>query len=224
MAQPFDPQPAAQSWTKWADQIGQKSRAQEATITLLCTPHTGTSMHTQGAESRVGAELQPLKFNVRLMWEPACFYPPKSSTSVMDPVTAIGLASGIISFVTFSIKLVSGAIKIHDAADGQLQENLSRELVIQEMQRLSGRLLAPDNATLMGEEKGLCVLATECQSISNDLIALLERIKPKDPSSKAQSLWSALKNAIHDKEKVELEGRLDRCRSQLELHIMLLTR
>lgn len=142
----------------------------------------------------------------------------------MDPVTTIGLASGILSFVTFSIKLLSGAVKIHDAADGQLQENLSRQLVIQEMKRLSGKLLAPDDASLVGEEKGLCILATECQSLSNDLIALLERIKPKDPSSKAQSIWSALKNAIHEKEKVELEGRLDRCRGQLELHITFLSR
>lgn len=141
----------------------------------------------------------------------------------MDPVTAIGLASGILSFITFSSKLISGAIKIHDAVDGHLAENRSRQLVIQEMKKFNARLLAPNDSTLVGQDKGLCALATECQTLASDLIALLERIKPKNHKSKAQSLWSALKNVIHEKEKIDLEQRLDRCRSQLELQITFLT-
>ncbi|KAK3313992.1 hypothetical protein B0H66DRAFT_537239 [Apodospora peruviana] len=141
----------------------------------------------------------------------------------MDPVTAIGLASGILSFITFSTKLVSGAIRIYESADGQLEDNRRRDVILQEMKQFGARLLAPDDSQLVGEEKGLCVLATECQSISEALIALLDRIKPKDPNSKAQSLWSALKNAVHEKEKDDLEQRLDRCRGQLELQITFLT-
>ncbi|KAM7183315.1 hypothetical protein V8F20_012664 [Naviculisporaceae sp. PSN 640] len=123
----------------------------------------------------------------------------------MDPVTAIGLASGILSFITFSGKLIAGAIKIHDTTDGHVAENRSRELVIQEMKKMSERLLAPDDSSFVGQDKGLCLLAAECSTLSNDPLALLERIKPKDCKSKAESLW------------------LDRCRSQLELQVTFLT-
>ncbi|KAM7215860.1 hypothetical protein V8F06_008716 [Rhypophila decipiens] len=62
----------------------------------------------------------------------------------MDPVTAIGLASGILSFVTFSSKLINGAIKIHNTEDGRLDENRTLELVVEEMRRLSERLHRPN--------------------------------------------------------------------------------
>ncbi|KAM7218002.1 hypothetical protein V8F06_006685 [Rhypophila decipiens] len=141
----------------------------------------------------------------------------------MDPVTAIGLASGILSFVTFSSKLINGAIKIHNTEDGRLDDNRTLELVVEEMRRLSERLLTWDDSRLACEDNGLRLLARECYNLSKELIAMLKRLKPKDATSKTQSLWSAVKNVIHDKEKVELEQKLERCRSQLELQITFLT-
>ncbi|KAK4644143.1 hypothetical protein QC761_0049610 [Podospora bellae-mahoneyi] len=83
----------------------------------------------------------------------------------MDPVTAIGLVSGILTFVPFGTKLVKGTIKIREALDGTLDENRTRQEVAQEMKRLSARLLPPDDTKLVAEEKSLCLLAKECSSI-----------------------------------------------------------
>ncbi|KAK3317381.1 hypothetical protein B0T19DRAFT_488646 [Cercophora scortea] len=141
----------------------------------------------------------------------------------MDPITAIGLASGILSFLNFSASLVQGAISIHDSLDGDLEENRSLEMVVGEMKQLSTLLLSPDDSKLVGPEKGLCGLASECRALSSRLLELLEKIKPKDSSSKTQSLWSALKNKMYEKEKLELEQRLDYCRGVLELHLTFLT-
>ncbi len=135
----------------------------------------------------------------------------------MDPVTAFGLASGVVGFITFSTSLIQGAIKIHEALDGNLEENQSREAIASEMKRFAIQLIPPDSSRLAGEEKALCVLATECRDLSAKLVELLERIKPKDPQSKSQSLWSALKNKVKEKERVDLEQRLDHCRGQLGL-------
>ncbi|KAK5652264.1 hypothetical protein OQA88_10612 [Cercophora sp. LCS_1] len=135
----------------------------------------------------------------------------------MDPVTAVGLASGVVAFVTFSTSLVKGAVKIHEALDGVLDENRNRESIAVEMKRFAARLLAPDDQRLAGEERQLCVLAAECRDLSTKLVELLSRIKPKDTESVSQSLWSALKNKVHDKERANLEERLDYCRSQLDL-------
>jgi hypothetical protein len=36
----------------------------------------------------------------------------------MDPFTAVGLASRVLAFITFSTSMVKGAIKIHESLDG----------------------------------------------------------------------------------------------------------
>ena len=135
----------------------------------------------------------------------------------MDPVTAFGLASGIVGFITFSTSLVRGAIQIHESLDGNLEENQSREAIASEMKRFATQLIPPDSSRLVGGEKALSILATECRDLSVKLVELLERIKPKDPQSKSQSLWSALKNKVKEKERADLEQRLDHCHSQLGL-------
>ncbi|KAK4205059.1 hypothetical protein QBC40DRAFT_161739, partial [Triangularia verruculosa] len=140
----------------------------------------------------------------------------------MDAIAAIGLVSGILTFVSFSTKLVEGAIEIQEALDGTLDANRTRQGVTEEMRRLSACLLPPDDSGLSGDEKALCMLARECGLLSNQLIKLLEDIKPGDNPSKRQSLWSSLKNKIKEKERMDLEQRLDYCRSQLGilLHFM----
>ncbi|KAE9376490.1 hypothetical protein N431DRAFT_181433 [Stipitochalara longipes BDJ] len=138
---------------------------------------------------------------------------------MMDPLTAIGLVSNIISFIDFSLGLLSGAREIHDSLSGTLEQNRSRGAVVGEMKKFSAKLLAPDASNLAAEDKELCILATECRTLSSQLVDLLEKNKPKDPKSKSQSLLSALKNKIHEKEVQDLEQRLDYCRSQLELQL-----
>ena len=135
----------------------------------------------------------------------------------MDPVTAFGLASGVVGFITFSTSLVKGAIKIHESLDGNLDQNQSRQAIASEMERFATQMIPPDSSRLAGEEKALCVLATECRDLSFKLVELLERIKAKNPQSKSQSLWSALKNKVKETERADLEQRLDHCRSQLGL-------
>lgn len=41
----------------------------------------------------------------------------------MDPVTAVGLAAGIINFIDFSWSLVTGAHEVHRAGPGTTKEN-----------------------------------------------------------------------------------------------------
>jgi hypothetical protein len=133
----------------------------------------------------------------------------------MEPLVAIGLVSNILSFISFSKELLCGAGEIHGSLSGTLEENRSREVVVGEMKKFSSRLLTPDASNLAGEDKELCNLAAECRTLSG---------QPKDPKSKGQSVLSALKNKVHEKEKQDLEQRLDYCRSQLELQLIFLGR
>ncbi|RBR04364.1 hypothetical protein FVER53590_00104 [Fusarium verticillioides] len=138
---------------------------------------------------------------------------------MLDPVTAIGLASSIVAFVDFSAKLVKGSIEIYQASDGTLTENRSSQAVAVAMERYAARLVIRQPSQTGKEEKELVHLATKCHAVCIEILGLLGRIRPKDLSSKRQSLWAALKNKFHEGEREELEKQLDTYRRQLELHM-----
>lgn len=142
----------------------------------------------------------------------------------MDPVTAIGLASGILSFINFSTGVVRGAMEIYDSPDGILRGNQSRMVIADEMRRFSSKLTPPSALQLVGKEQELCLLAAECKTLSTQLVELLLRSQPKNPKSKIQTLFAAFKNTIKEKERAVIEQRLGYCRSQLELQLTFLAR
>lgn len=141
----------------------------------------------------------------------------------MDALSAIGLVSNIVQLVDFSSRIIHGAYEIYVSSTGATEENHSLEATIKEMKNFSVKLAQKD-ALKSGEERAVGRLADECRILSTQILELLEKVKPKDVSSKRQSLWAALKNKYHEKEKIELERRLDGCRSQLELQLGFLTR
>ena len=55
----------------------------------------------------------------------------------MDPFTAIGLASNILSFIDFSAQLINGAREIYDSTSGTTEDNKSREAIVSEMNNFS---------------------------------------------------------------------------------------
>ncbi|KAH8759890.1 hypothetical protein F5883DRAFT_647788 [Diaporthe sp. PMI_573] len=142
----------------------------------------------------------------------------------MDPLTAIGLVSNILSFINFSAQLLKGAKEVHDSRHGVLEENRNRETIMREMQRMSARMLVSRSPDKTGDDASLCILASECCQLSTQLISLLEKIKPDDSGSKTQSLLSAIRNKVYDSERESLEARLSDCRAQLHLELSNLTR
>lgn len=137
----------------------------------------------------------------------------------MDPVTAIGVVSAALSLVTFSTSLVKGAIQIHDAIQSDEAGSRSRESVITEMQRFASSL-SPQAAPGAGlDDNGLLLLANQCRELSEKLLALLTKLKPKNPASKSQTLRAAIRSKLHENSINELEESLDACRSQLHLEL-----
>ncbi|KAI1737985.1 hypothetical protein F4680DRAFT_195771 [Xylaria scruposa] len=144
-------------------------------------------------------------------------------SSVMDPITAVSLVSSIISFVTFGKDLVKGAIKVHESQDGHLKENQNREFVAGEMRRFVTVLQPPDESKLAGWEKGLVCLAAKCHKLAEDMAKVLDKIKAKDPNSRAQSVWAALKAKVNERDLMDFERQLDQCVTQLHLQLTFFT-
>lgn len=142
----------------------------------------------------------------------------------MDPLTAIGLVSNILSFIDFSARLLKGAKEVYDSQHGVLEENRNRETIVREMQRMSTRMLVSESSEKANDDSTLGILAAECRGLSTELISLLEKIKPDDSGSKAQSFLSAMRNRVYNSERESLEARLNDCRAQLHLELSHLTR
>jgi hypothetical protein len=142
----------------------------------------------------------------------------------MDPLTALGLAVNVLTLIELGAKILRGAKDVRATTSGITEENRTRELLVKDMTALSDRLIAPDDSNLSEEEKELCKLAQESRSLSAQLLELLGKIQAKAPKSKADSLWSVLKDRYYEGDKQALEQRLDRCRSQMHFQLSFWTR
>jgi hypothetical protein len=142
----------------------------------------------------------------------------------MDPVSALGLAANILAFIDFGVKIVSTAKHIHDSGTGVTREDEARQIAATQMQLIASKLLLSPSPPLDAQQAALCQLAEQCRILSQRILALYEKIKPKDAQSKRQSFRAALKSKIHEKEKQDLQDSLSNCRSQLHLQLHWITR
>lgn len=94
----------------------------------------------------------------------------------MDPATAIGTASAILSFIEFSWGLVAGAKEIYDSADGTSRYNANIREMTSNLQGLTESL----EAGVLGNSKpehDLRRLISDCNALSNELMAMLQKLQ-----------------------------------------------
>lgn len=109
----------------------------------------------------------------------------------MDPATAIGVVSCILSFVTFASKIVKGGVEIY--RQRSLTEHAELEDVMDRMHFFHANLQQTTSMqqNMLDEEINLCTLAEECHKISSELIRLLRSMKHSD-SKGLRAKWKAL--------------------------------
>ncbi|KAM6509647.1 hypothetical protein FALCPG4_017295 [Fusarium falciforme] len=136
----------------------------------------------------------------------------------MDPVSAIGLASAIITFIEFGSKLLKGAKEIRDSANDSLEKNESREVIAEAMKEVAAKLKTPEPAQISPEQQKLCDLAIKCNDLSQRILELLNKIKPKN--KKPLHVYRAAFQAWRKEDDIKvLEKSLGDCRSQLVLSL-----
>ncbi|PMD43771.1 hypothetical protein L207DRAFT_631816 [Hyaloscypha variabilis F] len=141
----------------------------------------------------------------------------------MDPITAIGFAANILSFIDYSAKVISASVDIYGSASGDSQDSRNSDVIAREMSRFAAKLQPPSNAQLAGEEKALCNLAMECEALAKRILDLLDKLKPKNRKSKSSSLVAGIKTKFYEGERRKLEEQLSNCRDQLDLQLNHLT-
>jgi len=142
----------------------------------------------------------------------------------MDPVTTIGLVSGILSFIDATAKILKLSWALYNSAEGSSDETEIRSKLAGSMAVIWTQLSPPNQSAMAEEDRFLVTLAQECNKLSNDIREELQRLRPKWRRSKAQSGLVALKTLMVEPKIRDLEKQLQKCRDQLHFHISALSR
>jgi hypothetical protein len=141
----------------------------------------------------------------------------------MDPLTAIGLASNILSFIDFSAKLIKGAYAIYISPSGTTAENDDSSRLLDDL-RQATEALDSDFQGKTKHEKSLCKLSENCRQLSEELQAILKKLRVTEKDSRLKSIIVSLKSMRKEKEIASIEKRLDSYRLEILLWLDIMNR
>lgn len=138
----------------------------------------------------------------------------------MDPVTAIGLASAVISFIEFSWGLVRGAEEVYRSPSGVTADNASLTTIIADLKDAASGI----RTDLQGRnkhEQALVALACDCEAVSKELLQILSSLKRHD-ESKRQAIKVTLRSIRKEKKILSIEKRLSEFRSEIVFRLNMI--
>lgn len=139
----------------------------------------------------------------------------------MDPITAVGFAASILTFIDFSYKVVTGTAEVFQS--GSTSKNTHLSEIIGDLKNASEKL--KDWPTPKSDhEKALQQLSVSCQEVAQRLVNLLARLSTTPGKSKWMSVRVVLRGMRKDGEVEELENTLDKYRSQIILRLIQIVR
>jgi hypothetical protein len=144
----------------------------------------------------------------------------RDGAAIMDPVTAIGLASNILSFIDYAHKIVTGADELYKSVTGATEENTHTDTIVRDLDEAAADLTAVSSKTKHG--KALNDLATKCKKVSEDLHRLLNKLSVSGNRSTWKVLRVAIRNLRKEGEVAKMVTRLSEYRSQILLRLSLM--
>ena len=145
---------------------------------------------------------------------------------VLDPLSALGLASNVIQVIDFSWKLVDRGNALYKSSDGASIENREVEMIADDLSRLANRLHTSlteteKSAMLTAGEESLRDLSKKCEVVARELITALDRLKVKKKHRRCESFRKALITVWGREEIENIASRLSALRAQLDTHVLL---
>ena len=143
---------------------------------------------------------------------------------MLDPLTALSLASNVVQFLDFSAKLVGKGNELYKSADGSSIGNAELESIAKDLQELHERLqqAPPSSATVTESNLALRKLSKQCSSVAGELLDALEKLKVHGSSNRRwKSFRQALKGLMKKDEVDAIAQRLQHFRNELNIHILV---
>ena len=153
---------------------------------------------------------------------------------MLDPLTAISLASAVVQFTDFGVKLVTGSIELYHSVDGVSAERSNLERNITRVRNLTDKIILPleqndDHVSSSNENEELKELTYSCKIIASDLLSVLDGLKVKSLAGPRRK-WESFQKAVaaqtpHNKNKIAaLEKSLRTVQGEIFNHIQAMMR
>ena len=144
----------------------------------------------------------------------------------MEPFSALAVATSAVQFLDFTSKVLSQGYKLRSSTRGQTEDHEVLEDVTANLKNISLSLSAnvekkSGTSIQTQDDKEFQELCRNCHTISIQLLESLERLKVKSDASQWSSLRQALRTVWSADQINALDTRLDRCRQQLVVCILV---
>jgi hypothetical protein len=144
---------------------------------------------------------------------------------VMDPLTALGLVSNIVQFLSFGAGLLSQSWAIYKSLNGTSDDVVDTEIATTDLLRvthgLKQSILPNDTTALTAAETSLDNLRIRCHDVGEELLAILDKLTIKGQKTRWKSIKQALAREWKDGKLKELQGRLQHLRAEMNLHVVV---
>ncbi|KAG7118853.1 hypothetical protein HYQ45_015437 [Verticillium longisporum] len=141
----------------------------------------------------------------------------------MDPVSAAGFASSLITFIDFSYKLIQGSVDLYKSAAGATDDNVRISSIVDDLKKITETISTPATPADDGPHtRELNKLALDCHGVSKELTDILEKLKRREGNKAWRSLEAAWKSMRKSDKVAALENQLATYRMQLLLRISII--
>jgi hypothetical protein len=134
----------------------------------------------------------------------------------MDPVSAFGVASSVITFVELAYSFLSAVYSVYD--NGQPTEHETLETVCIDMRDLSSQLISEKQSSQRQEDVAIVSLSTKCHQLAADMARRLSKAKG-GKGNIMNSTKAAIKIICSKDDIARLQKAIDGCRAQLHLQL-----
>lgn len=95
-----------------------------------------------------------------------------------DPISVIGLVSGIITFVDFGFKVVSRANQIRESGKGTIQEVDELNTIVQDVRRLNIKVKdqIPSGQKPSDDEECILKMVDDCETLCDQLHTIVSKL------------------------------------------------
>ena len=148
---------------------------------------------------------------------------------VLDPLSALSLASNVVQFIDFGNRLISEIQEIRQSASGLTKENIDFLFTAEAFRRKSDILFANPtdgigSSSLSLSRSALQEFAVPCRQVSDELIAILEGLKVMEPRKRQQSFRQALRSITKRRKIKELVAKMEILRKLVNSHLITILR
>lgn len=130
-----------------------------------------------------------------------------------DPITIISLVSGIITFIDFGLKVVSGTKNVRDSLHGTTAEVRELDIIVEDVRRSNDLVKRQQSSGQKLSNDELCILAmvVECEKLVGELHKAINTLKIRT-GARSKTLESArvfTQNLLKQGDLQALRSRLD---------------